>query len=159
MSMPPGTSITGQGRVPASCPVKWATSGPGGPLGAVASTSNLVTRSDHLAHHFGGLARFYEDLGDDIRFLRDRLGSGRCERLGLFARFGLDRRLDAAKGKKILRRHDCQHHHRAAGPRGAAGRKTQGQRRFGTVVDYHQIRPHQPRPQLFFRAQDCVTFV
>src|SRR3546814_8208609 len=46
MSIPPGTSITGQRRVPASCPVKCATSGPGAPRAAVASTSAATSRPD-----------------------------------------------------------------------------------------------------------------
>ena len=89
---------SGQGRVPATAPEKWLTSGPGPPSAAAPSTRAAMSSrsSSSSAIAFIGLALADEDRRLDPGFLDDRAGGLEHHRLGAQPGLLLHRRLDAA---------------------------------------------------------------
>ena len=149
----PGISITGHGSLPASLPVKLATSGPGLPLGAAPSTSAATSwpLADIVAHGLHRLALLDDDLRFDSRFVEELADRGADHALDAQALLLLDRRLDSAELHEVLRLDHAQHLDPAVGLGGAARREAQRDARLGAVVDDDQIGafvrrvPHAPR--------------
>ena len=85
------------------------------------------------------------NLNRNIDFLRHRIGGGRHQRLGMFARFGLDRRLHPAERDEVLWRDDRQHHHAAA--RACRADLQQRTDRHGRCTDLRPRRGRRQRPR------------
>ena len=101
---PPGTMISGQGRVPATDPAKWLISGPGPPSVAAAEhqRGNVVALLEELGHDLHRIALPDDDRRLDPGFLHDRAGGLDEHRFGAQPRFLLHRRLDAAPLDEFL---------------------------------------------------------
>ena len=133
--------ITGQGNLPASVPVKCATSGPGLPLGAAPSTSAATSwRSPTYSRTtLAGSPLRIDDRRLQAGLVHDLADGAADDSLDAQPLLFLHRRLDAAPLDEILRLDDRQHFDLPVGLDRAAGGEAQRNARLGAVVDHDQI--------------------
>ncbi len=133
--------ITGQGNLPASVPVKCATSGPGLPLGAAPSTSAVTScaLADIFADDLGRLAAADHDRRLQAGLVHDFADGAADDSLDAQFLFFFHRRLDAAPLDEVLRLDDRQHLDQPVGLDRAARREPERNARLRAIVDHDEI--------------------
>ena len=132
--------ITGHGSLPASVPVKLATSGPGAPLAAAPSTSAATSSAGEMvSYRPHRIALLHDNVRVDPRFVQQLADRRADHALDPQPLLFLYRRLDAPELHEVLRLDDPEHLDAAARLARATRGEAQRDAGFRAVVDDDQV--------------------